>query len=143
MDEPIIRARDLAYVRVQAPDLGAGEKFLTDFGLAISDRSADALYARGTDPPHHIYILHRGPLAFRTVAFYAQSRDDLERLARCDGASPVQALDEPGGGSVVRLTDPNGHTVEVVHVIELVSCFAIGADGRAGDGGWRARRNAA
>ncbi len=118
MEEPIIRAKDLAYVRVQAPDLALGEKFLTDFGLSISARSDNTLYARGTDSPHHIYILHKGPLAFRAVAFHAHSMDDLQKLTQANGASPIEKLDEPGGGYVVRLTDPNGHTVEVIHGME-------------------------
>ena len=42
MTEPMTKAKDLAYVRVEAPDLEVGEKFLTDFGMSISARTADA-----------------------------------------------------------------------------------------------------
>jgi hypothetical protein len=31
------------------------------------------------------------------------------------GASEVEAIDEPGGGKRVRLTEPNGYQIEVVH----------------------------
>ena len=43
------------------------------------------------------------------------SMDDLEKLSRVDGASPIESIDEPGGGKRVRLTDPDGFQVEVVH----------------------------
>jgi hypothetical protein len=114
MNEPITRAKDLAYVRMQAPDLEVGEKFIHDFGLIISDRTPDAIYARGTDSPHHVYILHKGEPECRGIAFHMQSLEDLEKLHREAGASPVEKIDEPGGGHVVRLTDPHGFTVEAV-----------------------------
>ena len=119
MTEPITKAKDLAYVRVEAPDLEVGEKFLTDFGLSISARSADVVYARGTDSPHHIYIMHQAKApGFRSVAFHMHSMDDLEKLHREGGASPVEKQDEPGGGYRVRLTDPHGFTVEAIHGME-------------------------
>ena len=46
MNEPISKAKDLAYVRMQAPDLEVGAKFIDDFGLIISARTADTIYAR-------------------------------------------------------------------------------------------------
>jgi hypothetical protein len=118
MEEPITRAKDLAYVRMQAPDLAIGEKFIEDFGLIVSDRTPDTLYARGTDSPHHVYILHKGEPDCRSIAFHMQSRDDLEKLHREAGATPVEKLDEPGGGDVVRLTDPHGLTVEAIFGME-------------------------
>jgi len=115
MDEPITKARDLAYVRMQAPDLVIGEQFIKDFGLIVSDRTADTIYARGTDSPHHIYILHKGEQDCRGIAFHMHSLDDLEKLHQQAGATPVEEIDEPGGGHVVRLTDPHGFTVEAVY----------------------------
>ena len=118
MDEPITRAKDLAYVRMQAPDLSVGEKFIDDFGLIISARTEDALYARGTDAPHHVYILHKGEPRCRSIALHMHSLDDLEKLHRYAGATPVEKLDEPGGGHVVRLIDPHGFTVEAIFGME-------------------------
>src|SRR5262249_28408624 len=37
--------------------------------------------------------------------------------SKVSGASGIESLDEPGGGRRVRLTDPMGYTVEVVHGI--------------------------
>src|SRR5262249_60526414 len=42
---------------------------------------------------------------------------DLQRTARAPGASPIEDIDEPGGAKRVRLTEPNGYQIEVVHGI--------------------------
>ena len=118
MSEPITKAKDLAYVRMQAPDLEVGEKFITDFGLSISARTPDTLYARGTEAPHHVYILHKGELGFRALGLHVHSMEDLEKLHREGGATPIEKLDEPGGGHVVRLQDPHGFTVEAIYGME-------------------------
>jgi len=57
---PWIKAADIAYGRFRAPDLDVMEEFLTRFGLVRSDRTATALYMRGTDPPHHLHITEMG-----------------------------------------------------------------------------------
>ena len=118
MNEPITKAKDLAYVRMQAPDLDLGAKFIDDFGLIVSAQTDDTIYARGTDTPHHIYILHKGELACRSIAFHMHTLDDLEKLHQEAGASAIEPLDEPGGGQVVRLTDPHGFTVEAIYGME-------------------------
>src|SRR5206468_8571027 len=33
------------------------------------------------------------------------------------GASPIEEIDEPGGGKRVRLPEPNGYQIEIVHGI--------------------------
>jgi len=72
---------------------------------------------RGTDPEHHIHVTELGQARFVGLAFEAASEADLEKLSRLPGASPVEAIDEPGGGRRVRLADPHGHQIEVVHGI--------------------------
>jgi catechol 2,3-dioxygenase-like lactoylglutathione lyase family enzyme len=54
------------------------------------------------------------------IAFHAGSPDDLEKLARAPGASPIESIDEPGGGKRVRLKDPDGFQVEVVHGMAML-----------------------
>jgi catechol 2,3-dioxygenase-like lactoylglutathione lyase family enzyme len=114
---PIIKVRDIAWVRLRSPDLDAAERFLTDFGLVRSARTDRALYMRGTDPAHHIHITELGEPRVLGIAFHAGSEADLHRLSReaAEGATPVLDLEEPGGGKVVRLTEPNGFPIEVVH----------------------------
>ena len=112
---PIISVVDIAYVRYQAPDLDRMEAFLKDFGLTTTHKSADRLYMRACTESPHVHITHKGtdarPLGF---ALRAQSAQDLRTLAAHLGVK-VEANTEPGGGEVVRFTDPAGFAVEVVH----------------------------
>jgi catechol 2,3-dioxygenase-like lactoylglutathione lyase family enzyme len=114
----VIKVRDLAYGRLQAPDLDQMEEFLTHFGMIRAARTPNALYMRGTDPRHHIHVTEKGDPKFIGFAYLAASEDDLHTLARLPGASAVEKLDEPGGGRRVRVREPNGYQVEVVYGIE-------------------------
>src|SRR6266853_6940019 len=111
----VIKAADLAYGRLRSPDLDKEAEFLTDFGMVRADRTKTALYMRGTDPPHHIHVTELGEPRYVGVAVHAASMEDLERTSRVEGASPIEEIDEPGGGKRVRLTDPDGYQVEIVH----------------------------
>ncbi len=109
----MIKVRDIAFVRFAAPDLDAMKRFATDFGLVVE--AGEALYARGTDPSPYVHVTERGEAGFRGVAFEADSADDLKAAARFEGASDIEPLDGPGGGQRVRLRDPDGFSIEVVH----------------------------
>ncbi len=129
----MIKVTDLAWARFAAPDLDRMERFLTDFGLVRSARTADALYMRGANADHHFHITHLADEpAFLGMAFKAASLGDLETLSRAEGASPVEAIDEPGGGWRVRLTDPHGFRVETVfgvgELAPLKDSQAVGPD---------------
>ena len=114
-----IKIHDIAYTRLRAPDLDVMEQFLLDFGLVRVERTAKALYMRGTGPAHHIHITELGDPAFVSLAYYARSEEDLHRIAETPGASAIHALNEPGGGQRVLLTEPtNGFRLEIVHGIE-------------------------
>lgn len=115
---PTIKAIDVAYVRLQSPDLDTAEQFLLDFGMQRAARTDRALYMRGTDDAHHLHVTEVGPSRYLSIAWRAGSHDDLVALSKLSGASGVESLDEPGGGSRVRLVDPMGYTVEVVHGIK-------------------------
>src|SRR5437870_9864895 len=116
-----IKATHIAYGRLRAPDLDVMEEFLTRSGMLRAARTNTALYMRGSDPVHHIHVTEKGAPKFVGFAYYAASEDDLERIARAPGASAIETLDEPGGGKRVRLTEPNGYQIEVVHGIAAVS----------------------
>ena len=111
---PVMKATDIAWGRIRSPDLDKAEEFLVDFGMVRADRTKTALYMRGTDPAHHIHVTELGEPRHVGLAFHASSPDDLEKLARVEGASGVETIDEPGGGKRVRLKDPDGYQVEVV-----------------------------
>jgi catechol 2,3-dioxygenase-like lactoylglutathione lyase family enzyme len=109
----ILKIEDVAYVRFRAPDLAAMRAFLEDFGMTVVEATATRLVARGTGPSPVAHVTELGEAGFAGVAFRAESLADLKRLAAAQDAS-VEALDLPGGGSVVTLTDPDGQCVDVV-----------------------------
>ena len=110
----MIKVADITFGRLQSPDLGVAEEFLTDFGMTFVDRTKDALYMRGTDPDPFIHVTHFGEPKFIGLAFQANSEEDLDIISKADGASSIEEMDEPGAGKHVRLTDPHGYQVEVV-----------------------------
>lgn len=108
----IIRIEDIAHVRYAAPDLDRMQAFLEDFGLTCF-RDAGRLYGRGGDGRPFLHVTEPGEPVFLALGLRAESLADLETLARAEGVA-VEASGEPGGGSVVRLTDPDGFRIEVV-----------------------------
>ena len=109
----ILKIEDVAYVRFRAPDLAEMRAFLEDFGLAVVEAGPTRLVARGAGPSPVAHVTDLGDAGFAGVAFRAESLADLQRLAAAENAA-VEALDLPGGGSVVALTDPDGHRVDVI-----------------------------
>lgn len=109
----VIRIADIAYVRFRAPDLDAMETFLNEFGLTRTERTERALHMRGTGPRLFLHVTEQGEAGFAGIGFTADSVADLERLAASEGVA-VEDNDAPGGGRIVRLTDPDGFAVEVV-----------------------------
>ena len=123
---PVIKVRDLAYGRLRAPDLDAEEEFLTAFGMVRVERTATALYMHGSDPQHHIHVTEKGDTAgFIGFAWAVADEDMLKTLAKHPGATGIENIDEPGGGKRVRITEPNGYTIEVVHGIAPVAAIPV------------------
>lgn len=112
---PSTRAQALSHLIFVRPDLDRAEAFLADFGLITAGRDADALYMRGTGPAPYCYMVRRGAApAFAGFGFDMASKADLTTLSRLPGASAIEAVDSPGGGWRVVLTDPSGFRVEAV-----------------------------
>lgn len=108
----VIRIEDVAHVRFAAPDLAAMRGFLDDFGMTTFE-AGGRLYGKGADGRPFLHVTEPGEARFLAVGFRAASLEDLDRLAAHDGV-PVENFDAPGGGRIVRLTDPDGYGVEVV-----------------------------
>ena len=123
-----IKVADFAYPRMEAPDLDEMEEFLTHFGLMRAERTPDALYMRGADSHHHLHVTHKGGTKFIGFAYHAASEDDLKRVAKLPGASGIETLNEPGGGKRVRLTEPNGYQIEVIHGMQSVAPIKVERD---------------
>ncbi len=81
---PLVKATDIAFARLQVPDMGVAEQFLLDFGLKRAERTATALYMRGTDPDPFIYVAHLGDAPkFLSSAWHVASEDDLKPRRGC------------------------------------------------------------
>lgn len=114
--DPTARARALAYLAFERPDLAQTERFLVDFGLTVVSRTPDALVLRGSGPAPFCYLVRRADAPrFAGLAFEVAAHADLERLAALPGASAIEPLATPGGGLRVRLTDPSGFAVDAVY----------------------------
>lgn len=109
----LIRIEDIAYVRFRAPDLTEMQAFLEQFGLEVAMADETRLFMRGQGGAPFLHATERGDAGFAAIGFRAESLDDLRTLATAEGVA-IEPLDAPGGGSVVRLRDPDGHQVEVV-----------------------------
>ncbi len=109
----LAQAVDIAFVRFRAPDLGRMETFLLDFGLTRARRDDGALYMKGLGGAPFAHVTTLGEPGFAGIGFSLASEAELAAFARATD-SAVEPLDGPGGGSRVRLTDPNGFAVEAV-----------------------------
>lgn len=114
---PTVKARRLAYLVWERPDLERAEAFLGAFGLTVAHRTATQLFLRGTAAAPYCYVVRKAAKP-RFVGFGLElaSRDDLQKIADIvPAAGTIEPLATPGGGQVVRLTDPSGFVVEAVH----------------------------
>lgn len=109
---PVIKVEDIAHVRFAAPDLPMMRGFLEDFGLACFEEGGK-LYGKSSDGRPFVHVTEPGEARFLAVGLRAAGVADLARLAAQEGVA-VEPFGEPGGGMVVRLTDPDGYRVEVV-----------------------------
>jgi len=113
---PTVRAQALAYLTFARPDLALAERFLIDFGLHTVALTSDLLVMRAADDAPFCYVVRReAKPRFIGFALRVAARSDLERVAALPKAGAIEPLRFPGGGEFVRLTDPSGFEVDVVH----------------------------
>ena len=111
--DPIIKADTIGWVIFDKPDLAKVKPFLKDFGLVEAETTNEGAFFRAAGPTPYVYLARPAKkAAFVGAGFLAASREDLDTLSEATG-QPIEKLDRPGGGEVVRLTDPNGFLVEV------------------------------
>ena len=109
----IIKIKDVAFVRFSAPDLDEMKRFLEEFGLTRTAADSQCLFMRAAGTAPFVHATEKGEPGFRALGLRASNVADLETLARAEGTE-VLPFEAPGGGKVVRLSDPDGFTVEVV-----------------------------
>jgi len=122
--DPIIKADQLAFVVFERKDPAEMARFLRDFGL---------LQLEGTPGPS-LYFRARGASAYcveiipsdrdRMVGsgYIVTSEGDLAKVAEASGL-PIEPTGKPGGGSRVKLIDPDGSEVDVIHGMEMPAPF--------------------
>lgn len=113
---PTVKAIKLAYLIFERPDLDKAESFLSDFGLQVAHRSLQELHMRATDSAPFCYrVVRTDKERFVGFGLVVSSREELIALSQLPSASMIEAVPYPGGGEVVRLTDPSGFMVEAIH----------------------------
>ena len=70
----MIKATELAYGRLRAPNLDQTEEFLTHFGMIRAERTNDVLYMRGTDAHRYIHVTEKGDPAFVGFSFWCRTK---------------------------------------------------------------------
>jgi catechol-2,3-dioxygenase len=127
---PVIALRS---VDLDTTDLAHSERFYVEvWGLEVVERLADRVYLRATGSDHHVLVLHAAvKVALRSVTFRCEKAADLEAIgeaARSYGCAILReaaSTDEPGGGSLLALREPQGGVLRFVHG------DVIRSDGRA------------
>lgn len=120
----VVKAIDLAYVRVRAPDLEQARIFFKDFGFIENPSDGDALSLRGLGPEPEILIVEPGSRGLAAIGFAAGQQHDLDRFAEAAGGV-VSRRNRPGGGWQAIAHDPDGNQVELVWGITPVEAISI------------------
>jgi catechol 2,3-dioxygenase-like lactoylglutathione lyase family enzyme len=112
------------------------QAFLEDFGMLMVHRDAHRLYMRGYGDAPFLHVTELGKPGVVSFAYDLRDPGWLSRLAAMPGAVGIEPLDGPGGGTRVRLRDPNGLWIELVTGRERVSPLpgrplVRGADGES------------
>ncbi|KAI4679680.1 uncharacterized protein J4E84_008202 [Alternaria hordeiaustralica] len=113
-----IRLKATAFVIYYHTDLTKARQFLLDFGLSIArEDPQNQIFFKGYGVEPFVYIARQadGKSSFEGAAYEVESRGELERASQIDGATSIAPLDAPGGGNYVKLTDPVGHHVYLIH----------------------------
>ena len=112
----------LRSVDIGLADVAAAEQFFTaTWNLSVADRRGGVVYLRGSGADHHLLSLHPGPRSeVKMVTFRVESGAALDRIAAGVPAAGGRvlaaraAVNEPGGGEAIVVTDPQGRILRFV-----------------------------
>ncbi len=116
---------DLANVRLTVSDLDKSRQFSEAFGLVTVEQTANAVYSRSTDAGSFCHVVTLGEPAFIGAAFHVASVEALQAATTIEGASQIEPTNEPGGGLRVRLHDPDGFQIELLHGVEIMPALHV------------------
>ena len=127
----MIKVRGLKYVVYGVSDVQKTQSFMVDFGLVPVEWAQDSgttAYLRGALASPYIYIAEQSDNpSMKAIGIELESAVDLERAAQIEGASPIRALQRPGGGHCVEITILGGIKIELVHGIQDVEKHEVRA----------------
>ena len=114
--QPIVRADKMLHVVYERKNVAEMSRFLRDFGLIPADGgNSGTLYFRGHGPSAYLVaIIPADQDRFVGFGVSIADAEELKRLSQVTG-TPIHAADGPGGGQRVRLIDPDGLRVDVIH----------------------------
>jgi len=125
---PLTKARQLAFLMFEKPDLVRAERFWLDFGLITVSRTAERLVMRAAGASPDVLVATRGKLArYVGAAFVVADDVDLPGLARQLGGHVVPAHAVPGGGRAISLSDPDGNVAWLVQGWAQVDALPVRA----------------
>ncbi len=110
--EPIIKAEGLAYAVFQRKNLDKATSFFEDFGLVVTDRSADRIYFRGREGKSVTLVLQHGDDNRLAALGLRTSMNDLNKVSQVYSTS-IQNNARELGGEYVSISDPNGVAIEL------------------------------
>lgn len=114
---PVVKVRDLAWLEFAKPNLDRAELFARDFGFSVAQRTADALYLRGTWSRVPCLVIRKSERGgFVGPTFLADDRADLDRLERALGTPVIPYLD----GWAIETADPAGIPIRIVAGLEAL-----------------------
>jgi len=123
--EPIVCADAVLNAAFERRDCESMFRFLEAFGFLPVERRSRTTYFRGHGAaPYLVSVTESSRDALRGFAFVAGEAGDLARLAKATGQR-IEAVAEPGGGQRVRLTDPDGLEVDLVHGFDPAPAIAV------------------
>lgn len=114
-----ISLQRLSYVIYEHPDVVKFLTFAEDFGFELAAKSEnEEVFFRGYGPDPFLYVARPASGSapkFHGAGFVARSAIDFQKACNFPSAQLVDVSHRPGGGKMVRITDPNGYVVEIVH----------------------------
>jgi catechol 2,3-dioxygenase-like lactoylglutathione lyase family enzyme len=113
---PIVRADKMMHVVFERSNVSEMTRFLHDFGLMSVASTGDGVsYFRGHGTSAYLVaIVPSDQDRFVGFAVSVAKASDLEQLSKVSGVG-IDAAEGPGGGRRVRLLDPTGSRVDVIH----------------------------
>ena len=109
---PLVKVAGLAWLEFEKPDLDRAERFGTDFGFTVADRTPDTLLLRGRQAAAACLVVRRGRVP---ASPGPPSRPPTGVTLTGWPAAPAGRSRAHWGGHAVLLRDPSGFPVRVVH----------------------------